>query len=136
MFLIFLIPIIIGAITIIFWDKIIYIKKPIKKLYGEITYDNPSKIILYDFSKYDKEGIVGMIYHSDIEYLKMYNDILNGVYLSLANDYPNYPKDYIMNIAAEKVIVPHFYIMNNATLLINRFNGKRLIEGDIENWTQ
>lgn len=119
------------------YEKIVYIKKPIKMVYGEITYDNPAKITVYDFSRFEKDGIVGMIYHSDIKRQDMEDEIRMGVLKNMEKENTYFSsKDLMAYLSQKEIIIPHFYTMKNATLLINRFTKKQVIEGEIERWTQ
>ena len=45
-------------------------------------------------------------------------------------------KELMAGLAKMEIAIPHFYIMENATLLINRFTKKQIVEGEIERWTQ
>lgn len=119
------------------YEKIVYIKKPIKMVYGEITYNNPAKIIVYDFSRFEKDGIVGMIYHSDIKSQDMEDEIRMSVLKNMEKEKPYFSTHDLMAYLSQKeIIIPHFYTMENATLLINRFTKRQVIEGEIEQWTQ
>lgn len=125
-----------GAL-IYYKDDILYTKRNIKKVYGEITYDNPGKIVVYDLSKLETEGIAGMIYHTDMSSKKMHDEIAEGVLKGMTQDYPNISKQTAMEaIGKIDIKIPHFFIMENATLLTNRFTGKHTIEGEINPWTQ
>ena len=119
------------------YEKIVYIKKPIKMVYGEITYNNPAKIIVYDFSRFEKDGIVGMIYHSDIKSQDMEDEIRMSVLKNMEKEKPYFStQDLMAYLSQKEIIIPHFYTMENATLLINRFTKRQVIEGEIEQWTQ
>ena len=125
------------AFLLMFWDNIFFTKRIIKKVYGEITYDNPSKIIVYDFSKLDTDGIAGMIYHSDISSRHMRDEIAESVLKGMTQEHPNISKQDAMEaIGKIDIKIPHFFIMKNAKLLTNRFTGKQVIEGDVDYWTQ
>ena len=120
-----------------FWNDIFFTKRIIKKVYGEITYDNPSKIIVYDFSKLDTDGIAGMIYHSDISSQHMRDEIAEGVLKGMTQDHSKISKQDAMEAIGQiNIKIPHFFIMKNAKLLTNRFTGKQVIEGEIDYWTQ
>ena len=119
------------------YEKIVYIKKPVKMVYGEITYDNPAKIILYDFSKFEKDGIIGMIYHSDVKRQDMEDEIRMGTLKKMEKENPGFSsKELMAGLAKVEIALPHFYTMENATLLINRFTKKQIIEGEVKQWTQ
>ena len=119
------------------YEKIVYIKKPIKIVYGEITYNNPAKIIVYDFSKFEKDGIVGMIYHSDVKSQDMEDEIRVSILNSMEKEKPYFStQDLMAYLSQKEIILPHFYTMKNATLLINRFTKEQIVEGEIERWTQ
>ena len=45
-------------------------------------------------------------------------------------------KELMAGLAKMEIVIPHFYTMENATLLINRFTKRQVIEGEIERWTQ
>jgi hypothetical protein len=106
-------------------------------VYGEITYNNPAKIIVYDFSKFEKDGIVGMIYHSDIKRQSMEDEIRMDVLKRMEKENPEFSsKELMAGLAQMEIAIPHFYTMENATLLINRFTKRQVIEGEIERWTQ
>ena len=125
------------AFLLMFWDDIFFTKRNIKKVYGEITYDNPNKIIVYDFSKLDTDGIAGMIYHSDVKRQDMEDEIRMGTLKKMEKENPGFSsKELMAGLAKVEIEIPHFYIMENATLLINRFTKKQVIEGEIERWTQ
>ena len=83
---------VVGALMVLLgrllYEKIVYIKKPIKTVYGEITYDNPARIVVYDFSKFEKDGIVGMIYHSDIKRQSMEDEIRMDVLRRMERENP------------------------------------------------
>ena len=119
------------------YEKIVYIKKPIKMVYGEITYDNPAKITVYDFSRFEKDGIVGMIYHSDIKSQDIEDEIRMDTLKRMEKENSEFSSRELMGgLAKMEITIPHFYIMENATLLINRFTKRQVIEGEIERWTQ
>ena len=125
-----------GAL-IYYKDDIFYTKKSIRKVYGEITYDNPSKIVVYDLSKLETDGIAGIIYHTDIPSKQMRDEIAEGILKGMAQDHPDMSKQTAMEaIGKINIKIPHFFIMKNATLLTNRFTGKHTIEGEIDYWTQ
>ena len=132
---------VVGALMVLLgrllYEKIVYIKKSIKIVYGEITYNNPAKIIVYDFSKFEKDGIVGMIYHSDIKSQDMEDEIRMSVLKNMEKENPEFSsKELMAGLARMEIAIPHFYTMENATLLINRFTKRQVIEGEIEQWTQ
>ena len=132
---------VVGALMVLLgrllYEKIVYIKKPIKMVYGEITYNNPAKIIVYDFSKFEKDGIVGMIYHSDIKRQSMEDEIRMDVLRRMEKENPEFSsKELMAGLSKMEIAIPHFYTMENATLLINRFTKRQVIEGEIERWTQ
>lgn len=132
---------VVGALMVLLsrllYEKIVYIKKPIKTVYGEITYDNPAKIIVYDFSKFEKDGIVGMIYHSDIKSQDMEDEMRMSILKNMEKENIYFSsKDLMAYLSQKEIIIPHFYIMKNATLLINRFTKEQIVEGEIERWTQ
>ena len=133
--------IVVGALMVLLgrllYEKIVYIKKPIKTVYGEITYDNPARIVVYDFSKFEKDGIVGMIYHSEIKSQDMEDEIRMGTLKNMEKENSEFSsKDLMAYLSQKEIIIPHFYIMKNATLLINRFTKEQIVEGEIERWTQ
>lgn len=132
---------VVGALMVLLgrllYEKIVYIKKPIKTVYGEITYDNPARIVVYDFSKFEKDGIVGMIYHSEIKSQDMEDEIRMGTLKNMEKENSEFSsKDLMAYLSQKEIIIPHFYIMKNATLLINRFTKEQIVEGEIERWTQ
>lgn len=132
---------VVGALMVLLgrllYEKIVYIKKPIKTVYGEITYDNPARIVVYDFSKFEKDGIVGVIYHSDIKRQDLEDEIRMGTLKKMEKESPEFSSKELMGgLAKMKIAIPHFYIMKNATLLINRFTKEQIVEGEIERWTQ
>lgn len=132
---------VVGSLMVLFgrllYEKIVYIKKPIKIVYGEITYNNPAKIIVYDFSKFEKDGIVGMIYHSDVKSQDIEDEIRMDTLKRMEKENPEFSsKELMAGLAKVEIEIPHFYTMENATLLINRFTKRQIIEGEIERWTQ
>ena len=78
-----------------------------------------------------------MIYHSDIKSQDMEDEIRMGVLKNMEKENPEFSSRELMaGLAKMEIAIPHFYIMENATLLINRFTKRQVIEGEIEQWTQ
>ena len=131
---------IIGIIFFIFLfivlrKKIIYKKTEIKIVLGEMCYGYKNQGIIYDFSKYEKYGIVGMNIFSTISKNQMRDEIAEGTFKRIAQEHPNLSSQEIFQeIGNMEIKIPHYFIMKNANLLINRFTKKQIIEGVIDQW--
>ena len=111
MFFKFIGYLVVGALMVLLgrllYEKIIYIKKPIKTVYGEITYNNPAKIIVYDFSKFEKDGIV-LVSRKEIEIVdKKLLEKTNGVVQGMSGS-PIIQNEYIIGAITHVVVEdPH-----------------------------
>jgi hypothetical protein len=45
-------------------------------------------------------------------------------------------RELMAGLSRMEIAILHFYTMENATLLINRFTKEQIVEGEIEQWTQ
>ena len=142
-----IIGVIIGGISLVgipLLDKVIWEKIPVKKVYGEMIYGNKEAQVIYDMSKLESDGIVGMIYYTKETEDHMIDEIADNVLSGLEEQYKYkyspedrpYALEELKRSKYSKVMAPKLFEIKNAVLLQNRITKRYVIEGDIKLWTQ
>lgn len=136
---------IISALSLVMYfnfDKILFEKIPVKHIYGEMIYGSKNKQIIYDLSRLEKDGIVGMQYFTEDSEEQMINDIADRSLEGLEEQF-NYhynPEDRpkaLEELKQYKILqAPKLFEIENAVLLQNRITKRYVVEGDIKLWTQ
>ena len=125
-------------------DKAIWEEIPVRKVYGEMVYGNKEAQVIYDMSKLESDGIVGMIYYTKETEDHMTDEIAYNVLSGLEEKYKYkynpeerlYALEELKRSKYIEVMAPKLFEIKNAVLLQNRITKRYVIEGDIKLWTQ
>ena len=134
----------IGLVGIPLLDKAIWEKIPVKKVYGEIIYGENNLLTIFDISKLESEGIVGIVNYVNETEEHIADDIAEGVLSGLEKKYnykytPEerpYALEELKRTKYNRLMAPKLFTMENAVLLQNRITKRYAVEGDIKLWTQ
>lgn len=134
----------IGFVGISILDKVIWEKIPVRRVYGEMIYGNKEVQVIYDMSRLETDGIVGMFYYTKETEDYMIDEVADNVLSGLEEQYKYkyspeerpYALEELKRSKYSEAMAPKLFEIKNAVLLQNRITKRYIVEGDIKLWTQ
>lgn len=134
----------IGFVGISILDKVIWEKIPVRRVYGEMIYGNKEVQVIYDMSRLETDGIVGMFYYIKETEDYMIDEVADNVLSGLEEQYKYkyspeerpYALEELKRSKYSEAMAPKLFEIKNAVLLQNRITKRYIVEGDIKLWTQ